>query len=70
MKERLVVDLTAGRQPEGKIFDCSSHGYSVYYNGNNAIVNAFLKSACGWEVRVIHIKLRIMKNFVIMSFPM
>ena len=48
MKERLVVNLTAGRQPEGRIFDCTSHGYSVYYNGNNAIVKAFLKSACGW----------------------
>lgn len=48
MKERLVVDLTAGRQPEGKYFDSSSHGYSVYYNGENAIIKAFLKSTCSW----------------------
>lgn len=46
--EKLTVNLTAGRQPEGHFCDKSSHGYAVYYNGENQIVKAFLRSACAW----------------------
>lgn len=48
MIDRVIVDLTAGRQMPNMTCDSTGHGYSVYYNGHNEFVETFLNKTSIW----------------------
>lgn len=48
MTDRIIVDLTAGRQASNTHYDSTGHGYSVYYNGHNEFVETFLNKTSIW----------------------